>query len=176
VSGKASGHKRGRRRGAVPAGDIVAEVLRSAGAMDAVREHRLVTRWSDIVGERVAARAWPDGLSKGVLYVRVANAAWMQELSFLRDALADKANALVADGGPALVTSVRLHVGARRDADASGDDVIAALAARRRPRAVPRPRAPADAAARARIAAETAGVGDAELRDIILALRTRLGL
>lgn len=163
-----------RRRAVVRAGDLVADVLRSAGAMEAVREHRLVTRWSEVVGERVAARAWPDGLKNGVLYVRVANASWMQELSFLREALADKANRLVGEGGSPLVRSVRLHVEERRDAD--GDDVIAALAARRRPKPTPRPRAPVDAISRARIAAETAKVGDSELREIIRTLRDRLGM
>src|SRR5262249_56053386 len=104
----------------------------------------------------------------GVLYVRVANAAWMQELSFLRDALVDKANRVVGeggDGGPPLIRSVRLHVEARRDADA--DDVIAALAARRRPRPARRTWPPVDAAARARIAPETAGIAAHERRDII---------
>ncbi len=173
MSAKPVGKKQRRRR-AVPAGDVVAEILRSAGAMEAVREHRLVTRWTEVVGERVAARAWPDGLKNGVLHVRVANAAWMQELSFLRDALAEKANRVVDDGGAPLVHSVRLHVGARRDADA--DDVIAAVASRRRPRPLPRPRAPVDAVSRARIASETSGVADEELRAIIRALRDRLGM
>jgi hypothetical protein len=165
---------RPRLRKPTRAGEIVAEVLRGAGALEAVREHRLVTGWSEIVGERVAARAWPDGLRHGVLYVRVANASWMQELSFLRDALADKANHMVGD--PPLVHSVRLHVEPRREDKDDKEDVVAALAKRRRPRPLPRLRPPIDAAGRARIDAESAGVADAELREIIRSLRQRLGL
>ena len=83
---------RPRLRKPTRAGEIVAEVLRGAGALEAVREHRLVTGWSEIVGERVAARAWPDGLRHGVLYVRVANASWMQACTLSQPAFVSKSN------------------------------------------------------------------------------------
>src|SRR5262249_14417494 len=69
-----------RRRGtSTRAGELVRAVLTRYGVEGAVREHRLVTEWESIVGPRVAARAWPDGLRHGVLYVRVTNSAWMHE-------------------------------------------------------------------------------------------------
>ena len=77
-----------RRPGSAPvrAGELLAEVLKRRGVAGAVREQRLVTEWHSIVGERVAARAWPDGLNRGVLYVRVTNSAWLHELGFLKAA------------------------------------------------------------------------------------------
>src|SRR5262249_17937672 len=123
-------------------------------------------------GARVAVRAWPDGLKNGVLFVRVTNSAWLQELGFLREPLARAANQAI---GAPLVREVHLHLGARRSRDA--DDVVAALAAHRRARAPARaPRPPASAADLARIDRETARVGDGELRALLRDVRRRLGL
>ena len=161
----------GRRRAAAPAAELIGEVLARHGVAVQVREHRLVTRWAEIVGERVAARAWPDGLKNGVLWVRVVNAAWLQELSYLRAAIVERANALL--GAPALVRDLRLHQG-RREADR--DDPVAALSGRRR-HYPPRPPLPAPTVeAVAAIEAETGRVADPELAVIIRALRRRLGL
>lgn len=157
-----------------PAADAVAEVLGRSGAAGAIREHRLVTMWTEIVGERVAARAWPDGLRDGVLWVRAANSAWMHELSFLREPITERANALV--GPPPLVREVRFHLGRPRDED-DRDDVVAALSRRLRPSRKSTPARPAPSPeALARIDAETARVEDPELRDAIRTLRRKLGL
>jgi hypothetical protein len=162
-----------RKKAAVSAGDLVGDLLGKRGVAAAVREHRLVTGWVDIVGERVATRAWPSGLRKGVLFVRVANSAWMQELSFLREAMVKAA--LAHTGEPALVKDVRLHLPGKNEPDDDAADVVAALSRRKRPRRIPTPAALPDPATRARIQRETDKVADAELREAILALRLRLG-
>ncbi len=41
--------------------------------------------WEEAVGSRVARRTQPLRLERGVLYVRVANSAWANELSLLAD-------------------------------------------------------------------------------------------
>jgi predicted nucleic acid-binding Zn ribbon protein len=162
-----------RTRGApTPAAQLVSAVLRRYGVESAVREHRIVTEWEAIVGDRVAARAWPDGLKNGVLYVRVTNSGWLQELGFLREALVRAANQAV---GAPLVREIRLHLGARPGG--VGDDLVAALAAQRRPRGRPRSARPAPSSATlARIDRETAAVGDDELRAVLRDVRRRLGL
>jgi hypothetical protein len=155
-----------------PAAELVRAVLKRHGVEAAVREHRIVTEWETIVGPRVAARAWPDGLKNGVLFVRVTNSAWLQELGFLREPLARAANQAI---GAPLVREVHLHLGARRGRD--GDDVVAALAAQRRIRQPARaPRPMPSTGELARIDRETARVGDAELRAILRDVRRRLGL
>ena len=166
---------RGRRRGSTArASELVRAVLSRYGVEGAVREHRLVTEWESIVGPRVAARAWPDGLRHGVLYVRVTNSAWMHELGFLGDAVVREANRVVGD--PPLVTSVRLHLGARRPAHRDEDDLVAALAARKKPQPSVRPLPRASAGDLERIDREADLVGDAELREVIRDVRRRLAL
>ena len=168
--------RKGRKsQGPRPAVALVDAILKKYGAHKPVREHRLVTGWKEIVGDRVAARAWPDGLKDGVLFVRVVNSAWLHELSFLRDAVAERANALV--GPPPLVREVRFHLGARRGEDLD-DDLVAELSRRvaqlRRP--APRTLPPPSEATLALIDHETAAIGDPELRSTLRALRRRLGL
>ena len=63
------------------------------------------------VGSEVAARSQPSGLERGVLWVKVEHSAWLHELSFMAQTLAEKANEVC---GADLVKSVRFHVGTRR--------------------------------------------------------------
>jgi hypothetical protein len=153
-----------RDRPPEPAGALVAKVLARSGVAGAVREHRLVTEWTNMVGERIAARAWPDGLDRGVLYVRVVSSAWMHELGFLREPLVEAARRVTGD--PPLVKEIRFHLGARHKI--SDDDAVAALARKRRaPRPAPPPPPVLSADARARIDRATEHIADAELREII---------
>jgi hypothetical protein len=155
-----------RRRDRAPeaAGSLVEQVLVKSGVDGAVREHRLVTEWTSMVGERIAARAWPDGLDRGVLHVRVVSSAWMHELGFLREPLIEAARRIT--GEPPMVKEIRFHLGARQRV--GGDDVVAALARKQRaPRPAPPPPPPISAEAAARIDRETAHIADVELREII---------
>lgn len=168
-------HERRRRAGDTRGvAELVDRILTGYGVDRDVREHEIVLRWSDIVGDRVAARTWPDGLRDGTLWVRVANSAWLQELTFLEADIVRRANEVAGD--PPLVRSLRLHIGARRNRDA--DDVVAALARRvfaPRPRRRYRP-TPATGAALAQIERDTAAIEDAELRAAIREARIKLGL
>src|SRR6187431_2503453 len=85
--------------------DLLPGVLRRRGVEGELRAHRVVAHWEKIVGDKIAQKSLPDGLHRGVLWVRVDNAAWMHELSFLRAEIARKANEVVGD--PPLVHEVR---------------------------------------------------------------------
>jgi hypothetical protein len=62
--------------------------------------------WEEAVGSRIARRTQPLRVERGILYVRVANAAWANELSLLsNDILAQ----LHARG--LRVQALRFHVG-----------------------------------------------------------------
>lgn len=166
--------KRGRVKRSTAAAGLVEAILRKYGVHTAAREHRIVTSWEEIVGPRVGARTWPDGLDQGTLWVRVANSAWLQELAFLRVEIVAAANRVV--GNPPLVKDVRFHLG-RRKAEESKDDVLAALARAERPKLAPRPPRPQPSVEDlARIDAETARVADPDLGLALRQLRRRLGL
>lgn len=58
--------------------------------------YRVWTFWADEVGPMIAARAEPLRFRAGVLFVRVASHAWMQELQFMKEALRERLNARLA--------------------------------------------------------------------------------
>lgn len=81
------------------------EMLPPSGAPDA-RAPVSARDWEAAVGTRIAARAMPAKLDRGVLHVRVASATWAQELSLLGEPIIAQ---LRARGVP--VETLRFRVG-----------------------------------------------------------------
>jgi predicted nucleic acid-binding Zn ribbon protein len=171
-------HRRYRKRGvryeAAPAADALASVLGRYGIRKELREHRLLSHWHQVVGERIAKRSTPDSLSRGVLWVRVSNSAWLHELTFLREEIIKRANELTGD--PPVIRDVRFHLGPRPGA-APDDDTLGPTLRIRRPRPERRPLPPSATGERLdQIRQEAAQVEDDELRDIIVEARRLLDL
>lgn len=161
-----------RTRETAPAADAIAAVLAKAHVTEQVRAHRIITDWRDMVGERIAARTWPDGLKDRVLWIRVASSAWLHELTLLRAQILDGITRVLGD--PPLVSDLRFHLGARKQVDA--DDVLAIAQQTRSRRRRPAPRSlppPASGAAAEAIARETSSIADPELRELVRTVRVR---
>ena len=54
---------------------------------------KAVVLWEEVVGGKVARRAKAEAVRSGILFVRVANSTWLQELSLLKEGIIDKLNA-----------------------------------------------------------------------------------
>jgi hypothetical protein len=165
-----------RLREMVRADVAIGNALRTHGVTEEIRLQRIVFDWPEIVGPRIAARTAPDGISRTglrdrptrLLWVRVVNSAWLQELTLLRAQLT--ASILAAVGEPALFDEIRFHLGR---APAQAADLLAGVTVRRA-RPAPRKRPITASVDRARlITDETAAVEDAELRDLIREVRIR---
>ncbi|HSP98661.1 MAG TPA: DUF721 domain-containing protein [Candidatus Dormibacteraeota bacterium] len=72
--------------------DALRQVVQRIDPDRRLAAYRLWTFWADEVGAAVAARAEPAAFRDGVLSVRVAGAAWMQELQFMKDELRQRLN------------------------------------------------------------------------------------
>ncbi|MEZ4359329.1 MAG: DUF721 domain-containing protein [Kofleriaceae bacterium] len=157
-----------RRKEVASAGLLVAETLAAHGLGEAIRAQRIAAEWPQLVGERIARRAQPDGVRHRVLHVRVASSAWMHELGLLKPQLL--AALWSALGEPRMFDDLAFSLAGRT----RGPNERPGVAPARRPSAPP-PRTPvaADGPARARIAAEAAHVEDDELRALITRVRTR---
>jgi predicted nucleic acid-binding Zn ribbon protein len=70
-------------------GSILDAVLGERGYLTPCREWDVVRRWPDIAGRKLASVTECSRVENGVLYVRVASAAWRQEVSYLKQRLLD---------------------------------------------------------------------------------------
>jgi hypothetical protein len=162
-----------RARRAQRASDVIGGLLGKHGIARELREHRILARWREIVGETLADRTFPDGLERGVLWVRVKNSSWLHQLSFVKDDLLVQIAKELGD--PPIVRELRFHIGPREKVGA--DDSLAPTVRIRR--APPRQREAPPAATGAKLDAikhEADAISDDELRDIVLDVRRRWNL
>lgn len=139
---------------------LLHQILRRAEASYRDRAHLVWEVWENAVGAELAHRSRPQSLRAGRLTVAVANAAWMQQLSFLRESIRDNVNRAL---GQPLVREVRLR--------------LAETAAPRPPHqpSAPPPwlTQPVDAHTREVIEREVAAIADPELREAVRQTRIR---
>lgn len=67
-------------------------VLDNLGVADVVERHAVFGEWDDRVGPEIARVARPHRLDGETLIVRVANSAWLNELSLRRNELLERLN------------------------------------------------------------------------------------
>ena len=75
--------------------DILAPALKKRGIPLNLETQRIARAWDDAVGPRIAAETRPDTLKRGILFVKVSNSVWMQQLHFLKAEIIEKVNRLL---------------------------------------------------------------------------------
>ena len=79
--------------------DIILKRLTSRMGIDTRLEmEKAVVLWEEVVGAKVARRARAEAVRGGILFVRVANSTWLQELSLLKEGIIEKLNASLENG------------------------------------------------------------------------------
>ena len=79
--------------------------LKRAGLARRVGQAQIIPDWPRLVGPHIAAVATPESITPdGVLFVRVATSAWMNELQFKISEIIAKVN---AGRGPGRITTIR---------------------------------------------------------------------
>lgn len=71
-------------------GSLILETLNRMGFTDRLKKQRAVTDWNNIVGEKIAAQTEALRIEGDTLVVKVHQAAWRQQLLFLKDDLLAK--------------------------------------------------------------------------------------
>ena len=162
--------KRPLRRGAPrslemrSAGDAVKSALAFHGISDQVRAERLLTEWFDLVGQKIASRTRPYGVTDRVLVIEVASSAWLHELNLLKAQILG--GLLERLGEPRLFDDLKFRLAGR----SGGRPTL--IRPKPRPGPPPRPApTPATGAAREQIAREVEKVDDDELRELIARVR-----
>lgn len=71
-------------------GNILENYLSERGYLSVCKEYNVISKWKDIVGEKIASITKCITVENGVLYVTVESSAWRQELSFLKNDILSK--------------------------------------------------------------------------------------
>jgi predicted nucleic acid-binding Zn ribbon protein len=92
----------------VPLSDALARVGDELGLAPGDAHARLEARWSEVMGDDVAAHARLVSVRDGVLTVAVDDPIWATQLRYLEAAVVTRATALL---GPSIVDRMRVRVG-----------------------------------------------------------------
>jgi predicted nucleic acid-binding Zn ribbon protein len=93
-------------------GAELADLLRARGWDGRLAAARVMARWTEVVGEAVAAHCQPGRLdADGTLQVIADSAAWATQLSYLQGTLLDR---LGATCGPGLVRGIQVRTSESR--------------------------------------------------------------
>ena len=77
-----------------PLADALTSYLRQAGITKRVQQAGIIEEWAELVGPQIAAVTAPESVTPdGVLRVRVATAAWANELSLMSPKILARLNA-----------------------------------------------------------------------------------
>ena len=71
------------------------------------RMHALFSFWDEVMGEDLALRAQPDLIRGTVLWVRVSDSIWMQQLHLSKNLLMEKVNGRL---GEEKITDIRFRI------------------------------------------------------------------
>jgi hypothetical protein len=141
-------------------GDILQKVLKRHGVPVRTEDHQLQKIWSEAVGPKIAAYARPDAIKRNVLFVKVANSVWMQQLHFLKQDILEKINRSY-ENNPV------------RNIFFSIDEKAAATVKKKDPPAPDRERTPLKARDKKIIEKSLASIKDEDLKDILKRVMTR---
>jgi hypothetical protein len=157
--------KRPRRAAPEQLSAAIWAVVRQHVAADTIRLLQMQDLWPQVAGPALAARTWPAALGGDVLVVHVHDSQWLHELTYMRQDLLRRLQALAPGSG---LTGLRLRLGE-----------VPPVSQRRAPESPPAPppltpprfSPEPDAATRAALDA----VGDPELKQILAGARVMLG-
>ena len=71
---------------------IIHRILSGKQLEHGVKQAEVIAQWPDIAGTTVAGQAEAVALEGGILFLRVIDSAWRNELSMMTDKLVEKIN------------------------------------------------------------------------------------
>lgn len=69
---------------------VLSKMLKTLGLEETAKRYEAVTRWEEIVGEKVAAVTIPERVSHGTLVVKVTSSVWKYELTLRKQEILQK--------------------------------------------------------------------------------------
>jgi len=76
---------------------ILGRTLKSLKIERRIKQETIVLNWCKVVGERISTQTIPQKVRDSILFVRVENASWRNELVFLKAKIIKELNQSVGD-------------------------------------------------------------------------------
>ena len=73
-------------------GDILYKYLRDLGLAQSLKRFEVLRIWPEVVGDSISRVTEPQRLSDGILFVKVNNQTWRNELIYYKSELIRKVN------------------------------------------------------------------------------------
>jgi predicted nucleic acid-binding Zn ribbon protein len=77
-------------------GNVFTQLFQDLGIDKAIQQNMAVSRWAEIVGERIAQISEAERIENGVLIVKVSSPVWRNELVFMKSNLINSVNEALA--------------------------------------------------------------------------------
>lgn len=71
-------------------GDLIKDFTQQAGVSEKLKAYQVVAEWDDIVGQPIGKHTEISRIENGILYVKVTNGAWRNELVFMKPVILKK--------------------------------------------------------------------------------------
>jgi predicted nucleic acid-binding Zn ribbon protein len=78
-------------------GAILPQVVERLGLSRGLKCQEVLTLWPNAVGAQISRKTQAQNIEDGVLWVKVADSTWMQELYFLKPAIIKKLNQQIGE-------------------------------------------------------------------------------
>jgi len=75
--------------------DILPVVIKRLGIGKQLEEYEVLRKWEKIVGKTVAKRVKPWKIEKGILYLKIKNPMWMQEICTQKKRMIERINKIM---------------------------------------------------------------------------------
>ena len=83
--------------GVEPIGSIIRRVLKNQGLEQGVKQGEALSAWNKIVGDIIAQHSSAVALEQEILFIRVDDSAWRNELAMMSEEIIEKINAYFGD-------------------------------------------------------------------------------
>lgn len=77
-------------------GNVFTQLFHELGITKAIQQNMAVSRWAEIVGERIAEVSEAEKIENGILFVKVSSPVWRSELVFMKSNLISSVNEALA--------------------------------------------------------------------------------
>ena len=87
-------------------GQALKELITDLGIESEVTHHQAVQLWAEVVGKKIATISQAEKIDGNILFIKVKNDSWRNELVFLKKDIIDRLNKRI---GKKVVEDLRLY-------------------------------------------------------------------